>query len=254
VSALTATARARLEWARLRALGDKSLEQVDARVQSGDVLADIGAAWGMFTARFAELAGPSGRVHAFEPNPSYDRFLDPIAQQATVTLHRVALSDRPGSTELHVPVVDGKPLPALGSVAAPPEREHRSLAIEMTTLDDALGADAERVAFVKCDVEGHELAVLRGAANTFENARPALLVELEYRHAGDQMRETLDLLAAWGYDGQAIGRNGPFPLTDFDLERDQLAYLEDGVQAEMPDGYVNDFLFTPREPRPRARG
>jgi hypothetical protein len=103
-------------------------------------------------------------------------------------------------------------------------------------------------------VEGHELAVLNGAAATFERARPTLLIELEHRHAGDRVEATLELLAGWGYDGQAIGPDGPVPLEDFDLERDQLAYLDGQVQAEMPDGYINDFLFTPKSPPRRARG
>lgn len=223
-------------------------------MRPGDVVADIGAAWGMFTARLAQLAGPAGRVHAFEPNPAYSPSLDPIADVPNVVLHRVALSDRRGAGELHVPRHEGAALPALGSVSPPRRGEYRSLPIETTTLDAALGSDARLLAFVKCDVEGHELAVLRGAAGTFEQARPTLLIELEHRHAGHLVQETLELLAAWGYDGQAIGPDGPMPLDDFDIERDQLAYIDGEVQAEMPAGYINDFIFTPRSPPRRARG
>ena len=49
----------------------------------------------------------------------------------------------------------------------------------MRRLDDLALGD---VGFVKIDVEGHELAVLRGAAETLQRNRPPLLVEAEERH------------------------------------------------------------------------
>ena len=103
------------------------------------------------------------------------------------------------------------------------------------------------MSFIKCDVEGHELQLLAGAARTLDEGRPTLLVEIERRHAEGRMEETFAFLEEHGYDCCAIGPAGPMPLHDFDLERDQLAYLSDRFETgEMPRGYVHDFLFTPR--------
>jgi hypothetical protein len=117
--------------------------------------------------------------------------------------------------------------------------------VATVTLDAALGDDADRVSFVKIDVEGHELPLLHGAQRTLATARPALLVEIEHRHSGRQMTDTFEHLAGLGYVASAIGPGGLVPLDEFDLERDQLAYLDGGFQGEMPREYVHDFLFVP---------
>jgi hypothetical protein len=169
----------------------------------------------------------------------------------------MAVSDQSGSAELHVPLVDGQPVSAVGSLAEPAADDWATVTVETARLDDVLGDDAARVAFLKCDVEGHELAALRGAARTLAESRPLLLVEIERRHAGDRMDETFAHLADLGYEGFAIGPAGPVPLLDFDVERDQLAYLGDVFEAgAMPPGYVHDFFFAPRrtDAEPGERG
>lgn len=47
-------------------------------------------------------------------------------------------------------------------------------------LDDIIKDD---VGFIKIDVEGHELAVLKGATSLINRCRPVLLVECEERHS-----------------------------------------------------------------------
>jgi hypothetical protein len=54
----------------------------------------------------------------------------------------------------------------------------RTFTVPITTIDELLGARLRRLAFVKCDVEGHELSVLRGARATLARCRPLLLVEI----------------------------------------------------------------------------
>src|SRR2546430_13750536 len=48
-------------------------------VREGDVVVDAGAERGLFTARLAQLVGPGGTVHAFEPNPESLPYLHVIA-------------------------------------------------------------------------------------------------------------------------------------------------------------------------------
>jgi FkbM family methyltransferase len=217
------------------------------------VVVDAGAAYGVFSARMAQLVGPQGQVHAFEPNPDNLEYLRAVAStEPNVAVHEVALSDRSGSAVLHVPLEDGRRESGLGSLAPPRGATAASVAVQTARLDDVLDRE---VAFIKCDVEGHELAVLRGAERTLAEARPTLLVEIERRHAGDRMDATFEYLAELGYAAFAIGPEGPLPLDRFDLERDQLAHLDDRFESrEMPPGYINDFLFTPpRAPPPQPR-
>jgi FkbM family methyltransferase len=242
---------ARLTWEIKRRRGDRALSLVERLVGPGDHVVDAGANWGLFTARLAELTGPTGRVTAFEPNREHLETLGAIAaRHPWVTLHAAALSAEPGTAELAVPVHEGRELNALASLEPPAAADgvrFERRPIEVTTLDAALGEDARPVRFVKCDVEGHELEALRGGERMLRRDRPAVLVEAEQRHqrAGASVTEVLDYLTSLGYRGSCLREHGLAPLEGFDVERDQLAHLRDAsfVAHDMPAGYVNNFLF-----------
>ena len=248
-----AAVHARYVWMHDRLRGDTTVALVDDLVPEGGVVVDAGAELGSFSLRMAQLAGPQGRVHAFEPNPSNVEALREIARgEPNLRVHPVALSDRTGTARLYVPVEDGVQVAAVGSLTPPRDEDCEAVEIETERLDDALGDDAARVSFLKCDVEGHELAALRGAQRVLTDARPSLLVEIERRHAGERMDETFEYLAGLDYEGFAVGPDGPVPLAEFDVERDQLAFLSQEFETgTMPAAYVNDFYFRPLASSPR---
>lgn len=236
---------AQLTWAWKRRCGEGSLAAVDALVSRGDAVVDIGANWGLYTARFARLVGPRGQVDAFEPHPEHTRALGSLGRRRPhVAVHFVALSDSPGSAELHVPVVDGRRVTALGSLAPPDAHvEHEVTTVPVLRLDDVMAA-RRPPSFVKCDVEGLELQALRGGEATLRRSLPALLVEIEQRHQSRPIGETFRYLAGLGYAGWYFSPGGLMPLEQFDVERDQLAHLGPRVvEYGMPEGYVADFLF-----------
>ena len=75
---------------------------------------------------------------------------------------------------------------------------------------------------------------------------PPLLIEIEQRHQDGDIHRTFDLLVALGYLGYCLRPDGLRPLDEFDLARDQLAYLTgEFMPGVMPAGYVHDFLFVP---------
>ena len=233
--------------ARLRTLvAGPGIALLDELVGPGDLAVDAGAYRGVFTTRLSELVGPAGRVLAFDPNPECVRRLEQIAGAAVnVVVHASALSDTAGAAVLHVPVRSGARVDALGHLGDAAEDDELALSVPTVTLDEVLDAEGRSVRFVKCDVEGHELAVLRGASKLLEEERPALLVEIEWRHAGEAIHETFELLRAAGYAGEVVTPDGPRPLSEFDIERDQLAYLGDELEhGAMPHDYLNEFLFT----------
>jgi FkbM family methyltransferase len=238
---------ARLTWIREKRRGDAALRALEVLVRPGTVAVDVGANWGFFAYHLARLVGPRGRVYAIEPDPRHLASLRAIQRRRPhLAIHPVGLSDRAGAAELHVPVVAGRRVDALASLAVPRERAgvaHERVRVELARLDDLLPATTQ-VAFVKCDVEGHELAVLRGADGILRRHRPALLVEIEQRHQEGDIHRTFEHLAGLGYEGYQVRPGGLRPLAEFDLARDQLAFLgAEFMPYAMPDGYVHDFVF-----------
>jgi FkbM family methyltransferase len=238
---------ARLLWARERRHGDTAVRVVDALVRPGDTALDIGANWGLYMWRLAERVGPRGRVYAFEPNPGHTKRLHAIrGTRSWITIHQVALSDRAGEADLHVPIIEERRVSALASLGVPPDRTavvHEVVSVPLARLDDLLPGDGRPVAFIKCDVEGHEPSVLHGAEQTLRRWQPSLLIEIEQRHQHGRIDQTIDGLNALGYEGYALFPDGLRPLCEFDLERDQLAHLKNLTAFSVPDAYVNEFLF-----------
>lgn len=237
---------ARTDWLRERRRGNMALRIMERFVGKGDVVIDIGAAWGLYAWQLARLVGRRGHVHVIEPNPAMTRSLNAIrGGRGNMTIYPLALSDTAGEAELHIPVVDGSKLGELASLAVPGQRAvfpHEQARVKLERLD-ALGIP--EATFIKCDVEGHELAVLRGAERTLRQSRPAVLIEIEQRHQanGADIRQTFDHLLARGYVGYSVHRNGLRRLEEFDVRRDQLAWLESSFMPAAPVGYVYDFLF-----------
>jgi FkbM family methyltransferase len=175
-------------------------------VRKGDVVIDVGANVGYFTMLFADLAGKKGQVHAFEPVPSTFQQLcwniRTFPAYANVCLNCSALGDRNQRITMFVPGSDH------GQAALVNHREGSwknagvsSVEVEMARLDD-YSVGLGRIDFVKCDVEGAELLVLRGAESTLRRHRPKLFLEIEDRWMnsfGWAAEDLLHFLRAIGY-------------------------------------------------------
>jgi len=154
--------------------------------QGGTVL-DVGANIGLITAMCAGLVGEQGHVHAFEPNPPiFERLRATVGASPQVTLHQLALSDRPGTAGL---LLEQSHHGATGLQLAEP---HDST-VNVSTVDEIV--ERERVGSVdllKVDVEGNEERVLRGADMLIQSRRIAhLLVEVHWDS------RTSDWLESW---------------------------------------------------------
>jgi FkbM family methyltransferase len=138
---------------------ERELNFLDRVVPKDAVTIDVGANFGLYT---RELARLSKSVHAFEPSPKLADLLRRTSA-SNVTVHETALSDRSGEAELMVPQGDGGPVHGLASIESRLDLAGLpvvSTRVPTARLDDVIQQD---VAFVKIDVEGHELSVLNGA-------------------------------------------------------------------------------------------
>jgi FkbM family methyltransferase len=216
--------------ARQYRMQEPELRQVPVIVPQSLPAIDVGAWWGPWTYWLSRWVP---QVIAVEPQPRLAAFLERVAG-ANVKVVNAALSDAPGSVTLTVPSAR-RGQDALASVE--PGIEGETMTVPAHRIDD-LAADGN-FGFIKIDVEGHELAVLRGAEKVIERCTPALLIEIEQRHLRHPIEQNFQAVARLGYVGYFwLGKHW-HPLDAFDVEAHQLAVIDDRKSGR----YVNNFLF-----------
>ncbi len=147
---------------------------VQLLIQPGWTCVDVGANAGYVTLPMAQKAGPSGKILAFEPNHRVQKKLlrnlelNPEGL-APIELLPFGLGDQPGSARLAEDLGHG-----LGNATLREAQPEDNDPIEIRTLDSF---ELEKLHFLKVDVEGMELAVLKGASRSLERHRPYVLFE-----------------------------------------------------------------------------
>jgi FkbM family methyltransferase len=224
---------------------DPELMLVRSLCEPARVSLDIGADAGQFSIAMLES---SLSTIAFEPRPSQARALAQMfdAVGAPVRVEAVALSDQSGWTTMRV--LESDPGRSTIDNANPLIDEDGSqvgtIEVPVRRLDDLALGD---VGFIKIDVEGHELAVLRGATETLKRNRPALLVEAEERHHPDAVGAIAELLSTLGYTGYFDLDGTRRPIAELLPDEHQnpsniTGWKEGSVRRGV---YVNNFVFLP---------
>lgn len=137
-----------------------------------DVVFDVGANVGQF-AREVRHELPLASIHSFEPHPSSFEKLCEAATDSLMYRHCLALSDHSGKDVLHEYSAEGQGshLNSLVIDARFPVRfgySSRPVQVNTTTIDEFCSSNGiDRIDFLKIDVEGAELLVLRGAGRMF---------------------------------------------------------------------------------------
>jgi FkbM family methyltransferase len=168
----------------------------------GKTVYDVGGFIGLVTMFFAREVGEGGRVVTFEPNPqNYDAILDHIELNGFTNVR--VIKTGLGSKRDTVEFVVSDRLPARGT--ADPRRQEQFLGrkdvrvfqIEVNTMDNEIVvSDLPEPDFVKIDVEGLGIDVLRGMPQTIRDCRPEMLIELH----GTSEREIVEFLWSYGYE------------------------------------------------------
>jgi FkbM family methyltransferase len=222
---------------------EQELQYLDRIVPEGAVTIDVGANCGLYTRKLARL---SRQVYAFEPSHEMADLLRRTSA-SNVSVHEIALSDQTGSADLFIPQGDHELIHGLASLeptASASNREVVSVNVPTARLDAIVHQD---VAFVKIDVEGHELNVLYGAVELLEHSQPVFLVEAEDRHREQATRSIFEFFASRSYRGFFLKEGSAVPIEQFnprDLQ-DASALLPDGGRKD-GQSYVNNFFFFPQ--------
>jgi FkbM family methyltransferase len=248
VDSLFPTSAILLRFLKHRLEGNRELQIARRYIAQKSVAIDVGARRGVYTWVMAREVGPAGKVVAFEPNPGTVSSLRGVfSKRRNVTIEDCALSDVSGRGVLNVPLEKGFAQDSLGHVdGRESEAACLSYDIRMARLDDFSFEDPGVISFIKIDVEGHELSVLRGATKTIMRDRPVIFIEIEQRHSLEPVATRFEFLSSLDYAAYFLGTDGIIaPIATFNLDSMQI----EPIRAERR--FVNMFLFVPREkPQP----
>lgn len=172
------------------------------------VVIDVGAHAGQFSKLFARMAS-RGRVYAFEPSAYARSILTrslAFNRLDHVKVIPMGLSHAPAELILRTPIKArgglGFGIAHFGEDGAD-TRDTQDQVVPLTTLDAFAEQEAlSRLDFLKADVEGWEVNVLRGGLGTLAKHRPALFLEISdasLARAGAKPTDIWDILRPLGY-------------------------------------------------------
>ena len=166
-------------------------------LRPGMTFYDVGANIGFFSLMAARLVGPKGRVVSFEADPEIAaRLQENLArnQFTHAQVEQKAVWSEPSTVSFERVDPNTSPDRGLGHVS-PNGSAPGSITVEAISLDQYI-ASHPAPDLLKCDVEGAEVAVFRGASKLLSGKRPILLVEM---HSPENQRALLELFAGYGY-------------------------------------------------------
>lgn len=121
---------------------------------------DVGARYGEYT-RY--LISHFDHVYCFEPRDNVANKFARNVDVSKVSFYPTAIGDQSGTVDMYG-----------GAIGKDGPKEHKHRTRPVHTLDQF---DLPDVRYIKIDVEGYELKVLKGAVNTIQKYRPLIVIE-----------------------------------------------------------------------------
>ena len=167
--------------------------QLLARLVRPDaVVIEAGANMGSFTVPLAKAAGLPGMVYAFEPQLSvFQQLCANLALNDLVNVQafNAGCGAEPGM--MHVRRLKPDAVNNFGGYSLDLLKGENGPKVRIEKLDEVI--DPARLTLIKADVEGMEIAVIRGASGLIAEFRPFLYLEVHEPDAPALFRELLGL-------------------------------------------------------------
>ena len=193
-------------------------------LRPGDTYVDIGAHIGYHSLLGAHFVGDTGEVIAFEPVPSsaevFRKNLE-LNSYKNIVLHENAVSNQPGIVKIGKPSGTG----SQNNTMRVDGDTSEFWEVAAKRLDDVLPAD-KPLRFIKIDVEGAELLVLKGFEKHLKAANPPfVLLEMNdkwIRQLGGSSEELYNYMTSFGYKAYDCENLKFTPITFDDIPKDDL--------------------------------
>lgn len=183
------------------------LKMIKELVRTGDCVVDIGANLGLYTKYLSDLVGPQGRVFSIEPLPSTFHILRYVTRKLglkNVTVLNCAISGSDGWASMEVPrFQSGEDNIFEAHIVGDGTKDSTvGIRVETKTLDTLFAHLDGKITFIKCDVEGYELACLKGATRLLDASTPGWMIEVWGNPDDDSSAgfHTFGFMHSIGYD------------------------------------------------------
>lgn len=186
---------------------EPDLKLLEYFVKQRDSVIDIGANYGIYTKVLSQLVGSNGRVYSIEPVPTTFEIL-------SSNIRKLGLKN---VEPINCAIYDANALVtiAIPSYSTGGENYYQAhivkyddikpgmklIHVPSFSIDFKFNSIADKISFIKCDVEGFELECLRGAENLLKVNKPGWLIELSEDPNNPQSSayQVFKLLAEKGY-------------------------------------------------------
>lgn len=157
-------------------------------------IVDVGANVGGHTTRMAKIAGPEGKVYAFEPTDyAYQKLVRNITLNETTNVHHYQLALWNENKKDQV-------INFRSSWQTDGTSVSGSTTVSFIRLDDWCHEHGiKRIDMIKIDVDGHEFNVFEGGRQVLATHKPLIIMEVGAWHFADPGTDVLALLESLGY-------------------------------------------------------
>ncbi len=217
-------------------------------IKKGDVILDIGANIGRFVSFACPLIKREGRVVCFEPVTHCRRVLEwmlKLRRCFRASVVPVALSDRVDTLEIAIPLKRGWKLQtSTAHICRAPEENCRLEKVPVLPLDHFCRENKlDRIDFIKCDTEGYEYFVFRGAQQVLSSHKPAIYCEIEepyVRRQGLEPDAVFDILKKLGYRAfLSVGDDRLKPVDSYSRRGDYFFLHHTKITPRLKNYYIS---------------
>ncbi len=203
---------------------DPEVRLVRHFLHEGDVAVDVGANGADWTYRISTIVGRQGHVFAFEADRYYaeaTRHALALLHVNNVSLFPFGLSDKKEKLYLRITEENGAHHNGKAFIDKTVSQDNSGYdLIELETLDGLTAKYPllDIVRFIKCDVEGFELFVFRGAEMIIQKNHPLIILEVgHFERQGYSAMDLYNYFKQFGYTAYSLIQNGTLAMTDDSL-------------------------------------
>lgn len=213
------------------------------------IFCDIGANKGVYEYVISQII-PEKLIYAFEPIPQLNGALKKMFPDVNVSSY--AMSDSVQQLEFKIPYLNGARMWTRATLKTEfkenDETNFDLIKVQTYTLDRfVIENKLEHISLIKIDVEGNELAVLKGGEETLKKLHPDLVIEIEQRHHPDMpITEIIQYILDLGYRGAYFDPAAKKLKLIESL--DNFVYQDTTVMHSA--SYINNFVFLANSRKP----